>query len=300
MPDNHRSSESSVPVECRSALYMPATNPKALAKGPILDADVIVVDLEDSVAPSQKDLAREQAVNALTDQDYAFRTRALRINTSNTPWFTEDVKAAARCAPDVLVLPKVETTNDIATLSQAMDAYASLCSCSIWAMIESPLGVVNATSIAQSKAHYPRLRMFIVGNNDLARASGMAVEAPRQYLLPWIMSVVLAAKAYGLQVLDGVYNDFRDAEGFDAECAQGARMGIDGKTLIHPSQIDSANKLFSPSESELSAAQAIVEAFSLPENADKGAISIDGRMTERLHLGMAETLLKRAENIAQR
>lgn len=279
---------------------MPASNLKALAKGPTLPADAIVVDLEDSVAPSQKDLAREQAIKALTEQDYCYRLKVLRINTSDTPWFDDDVKAAAQCSPDALVLPKVETTGDIDRLSQAMDAHTSLCSCSIWAMIESPLGVVNSTAIAQSAERYQRLRMFIVGNNDLARASGMAVDADRQYLLPWIMSVVLAAKAYRLQILDGVYNDFRDTDGFIAECAQGAAIGMDGKTLIHPSQIDSANQQFSPSESELIAAQAIVDAFLLPENADKGAISIDGRMTERLHLDMAEQLLRRAVNIAQR
>lgn len=279
---------------------MPASNAKALAKGPTLRADAIVVDLEDSVAPSAKGLAREQAVTALTEQDYSYRLKVLRINTSETVWFDDDVNAAAFCVPDALLLPKVDTVDDVALLSRKMDAHDSLSACTIWAMIESPLGVVNSVSIAKSVEQYPRLQTFILGNNDLARASGMPVESDRQYLIPWIMSIVVSAKAYGLQILDGVYNDFRDIEGFTAECKQGARMGMDGKTIIHPAQLDIANEQFSPSSEEIAAAMTIVNAFLLPENAGKGAISIDGRMTERLHRDMAERLLKRASDIAQR
>lgn len=287
-------------IDCRSALYMPASNLRALAKGPVLAADALIVDLEDSVAPVSKSTAREQAVHALQSDGYGHRIRALRVNAGDTQWHADDVDAAARCSVDAIVLPKVESVDDIARLSIAMNQHRELENSAIWAMLESPLAVVNAAAIASSSREYPRLRVFLIGNNDMALASGMPVQSDRTCLLPWLMTLVAAAKAYGLQILDGVYNDFADTEGFEAECMQGVNMGMSGKSLIHPSQLAIANKVFAPSESEIAKAAVIVQTFALPENLDKGAISINGRMIERLHLGMAEQLLLRAQRLKTR
>lgn len=289
-----------MPIDCRSALYMPASNARALAKGPSLAADAIIVDLEDSVAPESKDLARDQAVQALTQQDYGYRLRALRVNMADTPWYLDDIASAALCSPDAIVLPKVESIKDIARLSAAMDEFTALNATRIWAMMESPMAVVSANAIASSVTSYPRLSVFIIGNNDMSRAAGMPVQSDRTYLVPWLMSILAAAKAFDLQVLDGVFNDFADIEGFQAECAQGVMMGMNGKTLIHPSQLAPANAEYSPSNIDIQSAQSIVDAFSLPENEDKGAISMNGRMVERLHLGMAQALLQRAQRLSTR
>jgi len=287
-------------IDCRSALYMPASNARALAKGPSLAADAIVIDLEDSVSADNKSMARDQAVKALLQNNYGYRLRVLRVNAANTLWHQDDIEAASRCRLDAIVLPKVDTVDDIARLSGVMDQYPTLANCSVWAMLESVQAVVNANAIAESVALYPRLSMFLVGNNDMARAAGMPVQSDRTYLVPWIMTIVAACKANNLQILDGVYNDFADIEGFENECAQGAAMGMNGKTLIHPTQLAGANRAYSPSQIELESARITVQRFALVENAGKGAISIDGRMVERLHLEMAEDLLKRAQRLCER
>lgn len=279
---------------------MPASNARALAKGPSLAADAIVIDLEDSVSPDNKSMAREQAIDAFRKHDYGYRLRVLRINTADTAWFEDDIQAASHCGLDAIVLPKVDTEDQVAHLTAAMGTFPSLVNCSIWAMLESPLAVVNSSVIAASSARYKNLAMFLVGNNDLARAAGMPVQSDRTYLLPWLMTLVAAAKAHNLQILDGVYNDFADVDGFERECVEGAAMGMNGKTLIHPSQLAAANANYSPSANEIESANATVQAFSLPENAGKGAISINGRMTERLHLEMAESLLKRVRRLSER
>jgi len=287
-------------IDCRSALFMPASNPRALAKGPTLSADAIIIDLEDSVAPQNKAAAREQAVNALNDSGFGYRLRALRINATGTQWYADDVAAAARCAPDAITLPKVETANDIAQLAALMDKHPSLQQTRIWAMMESPLAVVNAASIAASVKDYPQLSVFIIGSNDLALESQMPISKDRTCLMPWLMTLVASAKAFKLSILDSVYNDFADSEGFEAECVQGVNMGMNGKTLIHPSQLAIANRVFSPTADAIAKAEQVVQAFHLPENAEKGAISIDGRMVERLHIGMAEQLLARAKRLQLR
>jgi len=279
---------------------MPATNERALVKGTALAADAIVIDLEDSVLPEMKSLARNQATDAFEQLDYGYRLRVLRVNTADTDWHLDDIEAASRCRLDAIVLPKVDTVEQVAHLSAVMDNYPSLRNCALWVMLESPLAVVNANAIAASSARYQRLSMFLVGNNDMARAAGMPVQSDRTYLLPWLMSLVASAKAHGLGILDGVYNDFADTQGFEQECVQGAAMGMNGKTLIHPSQLMAANAAYSPSEEAIESAIATVRAFSLAENAGRGAISIDGRMTERLHLDMAEQLLQRVHRLRKR
>jgi len=197
--------------------------------------------------------------------------------------------------PDAVLLPKVETAQTIIDVNQMLSDYDD--SLKLWAMLETTKAVVNANSIAQSRELCPRFTTVCIGNNDLAREAGMQVGADRNLLVPWLMTLLVAAKAYGLTILDGVYNNFQDIDGFTKECIQGAAMGMSGKTLIHPNQIDLANRAFSPSETEIEHAQQIVAAFSLSENADKGVVQIDGRMVERLHLDMAVRTLEIAERI---
>ncbi len=288
------------PAECRSVLYVPASNERALAKGPFLACDVVLVDLEDSVVDQAKPDARLKAVSALRVLDFGYRVRALRINAMDTSWYANDLEAASQCAPDVLVMPKVDTPEHIAQLSQAMDAFPGLANTRIWAMMESPKAVLNAQAIAASSQSYPRLCALLVGSNDLVLAAGMPVNASRHLLVPWLMTLVAAAKAYHLQIVDAVYNNFSDVQGLATECNEGVAMGMNGKTLIHPSQLPVANAAFSPTQEQISIALAIVNAFALPEHKDAGVITVEGRMTERLHLGMAEQLLERVERLRQR
>lgn len=287
-------------IDCRSALYMPASNERVLGKGPVSDADAIIVDLEDSVTPDGKSTARAQAVRALSELDYGHRIRALRINAADTVWHVSDVAAVAACRPTAVVLPKVESAADVLALSRLLDEHDAVADISIWAMMESPLAVLNAPLIAASVKDCPRLSMLLVGNNDLARSAGMPVMSDRTHLLPWLMGFVAAARAHGLGILDGVYNDFADTDGFLRECQQGVSMGMDGKTLIHPSQVASANAVYAPSSEAIQHAGKVVEAFEDPHNAGAGVLQIDGRMVERLHLGMARKLLERAERLAAR
>jgi len=279
---------------------MPASNPRVLLKGPTLSADAIIIDLEDSVAPEKKTVAREQAVQALADHDYGYRIRALRINAADSPWYEDDIAAAAVVCPDSIVLPKADTVADVLALSSAMDSHASLADTRIWAMIESPMAVLNARDIAALGQRCPRLSTLLIGNNDMAKESNMPVSVDRTYLLPWLMHLVAVAHAYKLTLLDGVFNDFADTTGFRAECEQGVIMGMHGKLLIHPSQLGIANEVYAPAPDEIIKANKIVAAFSLSENADAGVLQIDGQMVERLHLAMATALLARAARLASR
>ncbi len=283
---------------CRSALFMPASNERVLAKGPTLDCDAVIVDLEDSVAPDAKDAARHSAVTALEEQDYGFRLRALRVNAVDTEWHADDMQAVIACKPDVLVMPKVESVSDIAKTSAVLDAQAF--DCEIWAMIETPVAVLHVEQIAASVSQHPRLSRLVAGTNDLARTVGMPISRDRHYLLPWLMQCVAAAKAYGLQILDGIYNDFADSEGFASECHAGVMMGMDGKTLIHPMQIAPANAAWTPSVESISEAREIVATFAQSQHQQAGVVQINGRMIERLHLEMAERTLAIAADIAQR
>ncbi len=279
---------------------MPGSNARVLAKGPTLAADAIIIDLEDAVAPEAKSLARDLACHALINQDYGYRLRALRINAADTPWYDQDVAVLAQCRPDAVVLPKVESAADIVRLSSSLDQLAGDQPIAIWAMMESPMAVINASEIAACSHDYPRLTMWLVGNNDLARSAGMSVPTDRSYLLPWLMTLLVAAKAYSLPILDGVYNDFADLAGLRRECEQGRQMGMDGKSLIHPSQIDIANTGYSPTDAEITQAMRVVEAFELPENSEAGVLQINGQMVERLHLQMAQALLARAQALLAR
>lgn len=287
-------------VDCRSVLYMPASRERVLVKGARSAADALIIDLEDAVAPQVKAAARETAQHALEEIDFGHRRCALRVNAADTSWHDGDLQLAARSLPDALVLPKVESAGDIIRLSAAMDQLGIPENMQIWAMMESPHAIIDAAGIAASVHDCPRLTMLIAGVNDLVRESGLPMSKDRSMLIPWLMQLVAAARAHGLQIVDGVFNDFSDAPGLESECRQGVSMGMDGKSLIHPAQIAMANELFSPSMQDIEAARAIVSAFDEPANAGAGVLQVQGRMVERLHLEMARALLLRAERLAER
>lgn len=281
----------------RSVLYVPASNPRALEKAASLACDAVIFDLEDAVLPDQKPAAREALRTHFLQNPAAKKPRAIRINGLETQWGTEDLLAARACMPDVIVIPKVDSESDILAVQDALAETDAPSSLRLWAMIESARGVINAPAIAQMSMGNGRLEAFVVGTNDLVKETGLDGAHARKHAHGWLMQIVLAGKAGGLAVLDGVYNDFADAEGFERQCAEGAQMGFDGKTLIHPKQIAFANEAFAPMRARVEEAKAIVAAFDQPENAGKGVIALDGKMVERLHLSQARALLARHEMI---
>jgi citrate lyase subunit beta/citryl-CoA lyase len=282
-------------------LYVPATNEKALAKLPSLDCDVAIVDLEDSVAPERKNEARERMRGFFSRGEGGGKMTVIRINALSSEWGAEDLLAARACRPDAILLPKVDTPRDVLDANDALDEMDAASSLELWAMVETPKAMLNLGAIAElGRDPSARLACFVAGTNDLVKETGVLATADRRYLMPWLMQMVLAARAGGLDVLDGVSNDFRDAEAFARECGEARAMGFDGKTLIHPAQIGPANAVFSPSEAEIAEAEEIADAFAKPENAGRGAISVNGRMVERLHLEQAGRVLARAAAMKER
>lgn len=278
----------------RSALYVPVSNDRALAKAAGLDCDVVIFDLEDAVAPADKPAARAKLA-AIFAAPAGRCERVIRINALSSEWGADDLAAAIACAPDAILLPKVDTARDVIEAGDALDDAAAVDGTRLWAMMETPKALLNSGAIAElGRDPASRLACFVAGTNDLAKETGVS---DRRTLIPWLMQLVLAAKAGGLDLLDGVYNDFRDADGFARECAEGAGMGFDGKTVIHPAQIGPANAAFAPSGQALAEAKAVRDAFARPENAGRGVLSLDGRMVERLHLAQAEKLLAKAAAI---
>lgn len=280
----------------RSVLYVPASNAKALAKIASLDADAVIFDLEDAVAPDAKDDAREALRDYFHTNPTSTAERVIRINSLTTEWGAEDLLAARACKPDAILLPKVETPQDVTGVTEILEETDASENVRLWAMIETPRGILNADEIAELGLRSTgRLDCFVVGTNDIAKETGTSLGEGRVYLGPWLMQIVLCAKAGRIDVIDGVYNDFADTTGFANECSQGAKMGFDGKTLIHPAQIDAANRAFLPDETAISEAKSIIAAFALPENAGKGAIAMNGKMIERLHLANAEKMLAKVK-----
>ena len=277
----------------RSALYIPACNQKVVAKGDSLGADAVILDLEDSVAPDSKQTARDRLLNL----PQPLGLRVVRVNGANMPWHKDDITAALRIAPHALLLPKASTQEDIWSFKRRIALQRPKSNIAIWAMIETPLGVLNAAAIASTLGPDGAL---VMGLNDLAKETGMLQVQGRTPMLSALASTVMAARAHGAAILDSVYNDLTDEQGFIAECQQGRQFGFDGKTVIHPRQIGPANTIFAPSEAEITEAKAIIAAFSLPENTDKGVIAMGSRMVERLHLDMALTVLNRAATISAR
>ena len=270
----------------RSVLYMPASSERALAKASSLACDGIIFDLEDSVSPQEQAGARANLLDRVRGADFGGRERVIRVSAAETADYREDLETAIACAPDAILLPKVEDARIPREAARTLDAAGS--PSRLWAMIESPRALLDLAAIAGSTS---RLQALVVGPNDLAKTTGVPMKPGRAAMIPWFMSIVAAARAFDLAVLDGVYNNFRDGDGFAAECRQGAELGFDGKTLIHPAQIEAANIAFSPAPDELARARAVVEAFALPANQGRGAIQIEGEMVERLHLDGARRLL---------
>jgi len=283
----------------RSVLYMPGSNARALEKARALPVDAVILDLEDAVAPDAKATARELIVQALQNGGFGNREVLVRINGLDTAWWRDDLAVAA-ARPDALLVPKVSTPEQLREVAKHLVGVRAEANVRIWAMIETPLAMLNAREIAAAALDpQTRLAGFVMGTNDLAKDTRARIVPGRAPMLPWLMTCVAAARAYGLDILDGVYNELGNAEGFAAECVQARDLGFDGKTLIHPQQIAPCNEAFSPAPDEVAWARKIIAAFDLPENANKGVIQIDGRMVERLHAGMARRTVAIADAIAQ-
>ena len=273
----------------RSVLYLPAANARAVAKARTLACDAVILDLEDAVAPDLKAEAREQAVAAISEGGFGRRELVIRINGRDTPWYEEDLAAAREARPDAVLLPKVNGPADVTACAAGLDRDTP-----VWAMVETARSMFQLEAIAAT-AHTDRLACFVLGTNDLLKEFRAHAMLGRENVMPFLMAAIAAARGHGLAVIDGVYNAFEDNEGFLAECRQGVAMGFDGKTLIHPRQVEACNAAFSPTAHEVEWARRIVAAFDEPENARRGAIRIDGKMVELLHLDQARYALARAD-----
>ena len=279
----------------RSVLYMPGSNPRALEKAKSLPADAVVFDLEDAVGPDNKVAAREQARAAAQERGYGRRDVVIRTNGMDTPWGHDDLAAAVKAGPDAVLVPKISSGEEVALISQAMTE-AGTGDTKLWVMMETPLAMLDARTIAAASAlPGSRLACFVMGTNDLAKDTRARLTPGRGAMVAWLSMCVAAARAYGLSILDGVYNDFADDDGLRAECRHGLELGMDGKTLIHPRQIAICNEVFSPSAEEVDWAREIVAEFDRPENAAVNVMSIDGKMVERLHADMARRVIALAD-----
>lgn len=283
----------------RSLLYMPASNARAMAKARSLDCDAVALDLEDAVAPESKADARAALVAETQAGGFGHRRLIARINALSTPWGHDDIEALAAAPVEAILAPKVDDAADIETLSLVMDGAGFAPDVALWVMIETPRAVLALERIAACAAT-TRLRGFVLGLNDLAKDSGIAQLPGRAAFLPVLTMAVLAARAHGLIILDGVCNAIDDTARLEAECVQARDSGFDGKTLIHPAQLGACNIAFAPSESDIAEALGIVDAFAAPENAGKGAIRLNGKMVELLHLAQSQRLLAKAAAIAAR
>ena len=279
----------------RSCLYMPASNERALEKAQNLPVDTVIFDLEDAVAPDAKEQARGNACVALQSGAYGNRELVVRINAVDTPWFSDDLKQICSSQADAILVPKVTDANIVEQISAQMDQHDPSAKTQLWVMIEMPIAILHIADIAAMR-HSSRLMALVMGFNDLAKE--MHAEQDRQLFIPAMAQTIMAARAHGLHVIDSVYNDFKDPEGLEDECEQGRKFGFDGKTLIHPSQIEIANRTFSPSAEKIAEAKTIVEAFDDPANTGKGVLVVDGKMTEILHRDQAKQTIAIADAIA--
>jgi citrate lyase subunit beta/citryl-CoA lyase len=276
----------------RSVLYMPGSNARALEKAASLPADALILDLEDAVAPEAKELAREQVCAAVKARRFGKREVIIRVNALDTPWGHDDIDAAAAAGPDAILVPKIGDAADVAHAEQHMAEAPR--ACRLWVMMETPKAIFNANAIAASAG---RLSCLVMGTNDLVKELRAQHVAGRAPLLASLNLTVLAARAHGLVAIDGVFNDISDVQAFEAVCQEGRALGFDGKTLIHPSQIEGCNRIFAPDPQEVARARAILEAFEKPENKGKGAIALDGRMVELLHAEIARQTVALADAI---
>lgn len=278
----------------RSVLYIPASKARALEKARTLPVDAIIFDLEDAVAVDAKAEARDLLAATLAESDYGNRMRIARINGLDTPWGAADLAAVMRAGPDAILLPKVEDVATIERVAAQLDATPACADTTIWAMMETPRGILNAAAIADG----PRMGGFVMGTNDLAKDLDTRFRADRLPLLMALQTCLTAARAAGIVCVDGVYNAFRDEEGLRAEAEQGRDMGFDGKTLIHPMQVAIANEVFAPSQEELDLARRQIEAFEAATAQGQGVAVVDGRIVENLHVATARATLAKADMIA--
>jgi citrate lyase subunit beta/citryl-CoA lyase len=282
-------------------LCLPASSERALAKSVTIEADCVIFDLEDAVAPDEKQLARQRLTAHFQDHPAWHGERIIRINSLDTDHGEADLACVLACRPDAVLLPKVETPQHVRDLSQRLRKLDTARTIRIWAMMETPLAVIRAAQIAEAahEAQWP-LDCFVIGLNDLRKLTKVPRRQDRAFLIAWLMQIVLAARAFGLTVIDAVYNDFRDMAGFEDELGQAKAMGFDGKMLIHPAQIEPANRVFSPDKAEIIKARSIIAAFSDPSAAGLGVLNLDGEMIERLHLEQAEALIELADQMDRR
>ena len=278
----------------RSVLYIPGSKKRALDKATSLAADAIIFDLEDAVAPDDKANARHILADALITKDYGNRVKIVRINAFDTAWADDDLTAIAAAQPDAILLPKVNTAVDVQALASKLDAQPQTADTRIWCMMETPLGILNAAKIATAS---PRMAGFVMGTNDLAKELNSRSRPDRLAMQTSLGLCLLAAKSCGLLAIDGVYNAFKDADGLRMECDQGRDMGFDGKSLIHPSQIDVANAAFAPSDAEIPLSQRQIAAFEQAEAEGLGVAVVDGKIVENLHVATARSVLAKARAI---
>lgn len=275
----------------RSCLYMPGANERALEKAKSIAADTLLLDLEDAVAPEAKLEARARVCEAVQKGGYGKREVIIRMNGLDTEWGEDDLAAIVAAKSDGILAPKVSSAQEVQTLNDALSQCGASDTFALWVMIETPLSILNLKEIAAC-AENTRLTAFVMGTNDLAKDMRALMTPSRLAFQAQLNLAVTAARAFGLVVIDGVFNDIKNAEGLEAECLQGREMGFDGKTLIHPAQVDVCNSVFSPSEADLEQARAVIAAFAAPENAGKGVLKVNGKMTEILHLVEAERLIE--------
>lgn len=281
----------------RSCLYMPGANTRALEKAKSLPADTLLLDLEDAVAPDAKAEARAAVAAAVSGGGYGDRELIIRINGLDTEWGLDDLKAAVDAGPDGILAPKVIDGGDIDRLNDAMTRAGASEDMSLWVMIEMPKAILNIQDIAEAVGR-TRLSAFVMGTNDLAKEYRAQATPDRAAFQTALGMTMAAARAYDILAIDGVFNDIKDEVGLEAECRQGRVLGFDGKTLIHPGQIEICNSVFSPEPEAVEQARAVIEAFAAPENAGKGVIKVNGKMTELLHLEEARRLVAVSEAIA--
>lgn len=274
----------------RSCLYMPGANPRALEKAKSLSADMLILDLEDAVAPEAKADARQVILDAVNERAYGGREVVIRINGLDTQWGLDDLKMAVSARPDGILVPKVTSGEQVLEIDKALSEAGAPSDLGLWVMIEMPLAILNIQDIAAASQR-SRLTGFVMGTNDLAKEFNAVATADRFAFQVPLALALAAARAYGLVAIDGVYNDIKNEEGLAAECEQGRVLGFDGKTLIHPAQLEPANRAFSPDPADIAQAEAVIEAFSLAENQGKGVIKVNGKMAELLHLEQARRLV---------
>ena len=280
----------------RSCLYMPGANTRALEKAREIPADTLILDLEDAVAPEAKEEARAAILAAVSQGGYGKREIVIRMNGLDTPWGHEDLKAIATSGAHAVLAPKVTGHRDIERLSQLLKEAGAPDTMALWVMIETPLAILNIQEIAAARKS-THLTSFVMGTNDLAKEYRARMTADRLAFQTALQLTIAAARAYGLTAIDGVYNDIKNENGFRDECEQGRDLGFDGKTLIHPSQVDEANRIFAPSPHDVEQAKAVIDAFADPANTGKGVLKVNGKMTELLHLEEARRVVEMDEAI---